>query len=446
MIAKEIDFKNANHRFTKAGLDAEKQMAFYLRRAFEHEMNIFILNDIRIELNGEYAQIDHLVIHKYGFIIIESKSISDRIVVNSQEEWKRCHKDKEKGIPSPIQQAKRQASLLKSFLNEKGLHLFKKQIFDFLIPKVSFDNFQFDILVSISDSGIIERNKVKLKELLKADMIPDKINELIARSKINIAKNVFNPFEKDKYILMITAEKKIVDFLCNQHRPKNKIIINKERKNEPVIIRKIEKYQPKKELVLHNIDEGREIIIAQKKEKLQACADIDILEYELSKLSKMSEFYDLVTALEELKDIQNDIVTMHYKDEVIEIKKELLELRNIFKGFKISSVVNTIIREAEEKSKILHRNTNAPIHMKGKIDDELFLTLKLWRNKKAKEKQFPAYCILYNKTLEDIAESKPLTHNGLIEIHGIGEAKLKEYGDEILYIIKNNDTQMKNAS
>ena len=74
MILKETDKKEHLKKFQKYGYNAEKQMAFYLKRAFQESDDIFVINDLRIEMNDDVAQIDHLIMHRFGFIVIESKS------------------------------------------------------------------------------------------------------------------------------------------------------------------------------------------------------------------------------------------------------------------------------------------------------------------------------------------------------------------------------------
>lgn len=48
----------------QAGVRAERQMAFYLRRAFASSDDYTVLNNIRITSSGDTAQIDHLVISR----------------------------------------------------------------------------------------------------------------------------------------------------------------------------------------------------------------------------------------------------------------------------------------------------------------------------------------------------------------------------------------------
>ena len=219
MIIKNVDNKVSNDKFIKAGHNAEKQMEHYLQRAFFKEENIFILNDIRLEKDDNVAQIDHLIIHQYGFIIVESKSVSTKIVVNKYGEWKRIFNNKEKGMPSPIQQAKRQAIFLENFLQEKATRLFRDNIANKVLGKPKFNNYKFDILIAISDNGIIERDTIDLPEVLKADAIPDKVFELISTRKKDIIKGILNPFANDGYSFQKETINKIANLLFTLHKP-----------------------------------------------------------------------------------------------------------------------------------------------------------------------------------------------------------------------------------
>lgn len=104
-------------------------MAFYLKRSFQNSKGIFVLNDIRLVMNDDVAQIDHLIIHEYGIIIIESKSVTSKISINEYGEWTRHYPKFSRGMPSPINQAIRQADFLQNFLMARSELLLKKAKF-----------------------------------------------------------------------------------------------------------------------------------------------------------------------------------------------------------------------------------------------------------------------------------------------------------------------------
>lgn len=60
MIAKEPDKKPSHDRLLAAGLEAERQMHFYLNRAFGHEDEVMVFADLRFPAEKDSCQIDHL--------------------------------------------------------------------------------------------------------------------------------------------------------------------------------------------------------------------------------------------------------------------------------------------------------------------------------------------------------------------------------------------------
>lgn len=96
--------------------------------------------------------------------------------------------------------------------------------------------------------------------------------------------------------------------------------------------------------------------------------------------------------------------------------------------------------------KYLQTKANAEIDFKPKIKEKeavkelkkssLIDELKNWRNEKAEERNIEPYKILHQNAIKEIAKTKPLTYKQLAEINGIGKLKLKEFGDEILSIVK----------
>ncbi|HEY6898200.1 MAG TPA: DNA helicase RecQ [Rhodocyclaceae bacterium] len=66
----------------------------------------------------------------------------------------------------------------------------------------------------------------------------------------------------------------------------------------------------------------------------------------------------------------------------------------------------------------------------------LFEALRAWRAGTARELGVPAYVILHDKTLREIANRKPDSIHGLRTIPGIGEAKADRYGATIIDVLR----------
>ena len=66
----------------------------------------------------------------------------------------------------------------------------------------------------------------------------------------------------------------------------------------------------------------------------------------------------------------------------------------------------------------------------------LLVALKEWRRDEARERGLPAYVIFHDRTLADIAERRPATIPELRSVSGIGPAKVANYGEAVLAIVK----------
>jgi ATP-dependent DNA helicase RecQ len=62
----------------------------------------------------------------------------------------------------------------------------------------------------------------------------------------------------------------------------------------------------------------------------------------------------------------------------------------------------------------------------------LYDRLRALRKRLADERKVPAYVVFSDRTLQAMAEQKPCTADGLLEIHGVGQKKLEEYGEAFL--------------
>jgi len=65
----------------------------------------------------------------------------------------------------------------------------------------------------------------------------------------------------------------------------------------------------------------------------------------------------------------------------------------------------------------------------------LFEALRQWRADTAREQGVPAYVILHDRTLKELAEMRPSSHGHLSMVTGIGAAKIEHYGEELLALI-----------
>ena len=72
----------------------------------------------------------------------------------------------------------------------------------------------------------------------------------------------------------------------------------------------------------------------------------------------------------------------------------------------------------------------------GEAAAGVFAALRQWRGQTAREQGVPAYVILHDKTLHELAVRRPQTQGELRSIGGIGEAKAARYGVALIELLK----------
>ncbi len=180
-ILKERDAAAAADRRAAAGRAAEVRMAFYLRRAFGARDDVLVFNDLRLVEADDACQIDHLILHEGGGIIVESKSVTSKIRVNCRNEWARLWDGRWRGMASPVIQAQNQAEFLRRRLDANREELRGKLLG---VKQKGFRNVDLAVLVAISDRGLITRERPELApEAVKADQVPGRIAEIMRRQR-----------------------------------------------------------------------------------------------------------------------------------------------------------------------------------------------------------------------------------------------------------------------
>ncbi len=110
--------------------------------------------------------------------------------------------------------------------------------------------------------------------------------------------------------------------------------------------------------------------------------------------------------------------------------------RPVLRGEQTLQMRRHVARKSSGSSK--SRSERAPTKLDDMTleDQSLFEDLRQWRAATAKEQGVPAYVILHDKTLKELAEERPTTRDQLMNISGMGTAKLERYGDDLLGIIR----------
>lgn len=193
MILKDKTLQNAVSPTAKAGQKQEQDVAFFLRRAFKDHKQVYVINDFKFTHNDETAQIDHLIVYPYGFVLIESKSIKGEVKVNGLGEWTRSLNSKWSGMASPIKQVELQQKLLREMLHANRETILGKL---FGIKQQSFGMRCWGNVCAVSSNAVIDRDSMPSdvsKQLVKTEFLADKINEIMNLKTYAITK--LNPFD-----------------------------------------------------------------------------------------------------------------------------------------------------------------------------------------------------------------------------------------------------------
>ncbi len=212
-----------------AGIKQEQDVAFYLRRAYKDRENVMVFNDIRLSHGGEHAQIDHLIVYSYGFIVVESKSIRGEVQVNEYSEWSRSYKGQWSGMPSPIKQAELQLALLKQVLSAHD----SKLLGTLLGMQQGFGGRCFDVFCAISSDAMIDRSKAPVgvaDQLVKSEFVVEALDKKMDfktffQFKARLAENrpSFNAQELTKICNFILAQSStpVISSVANQLTPQS---------------------------------------------------------------------------------------------------------------------------------------------------------------------------------------------------------------------------------
>ncbi|HZF42329.1 MAG TPA: nuclease-related domain-containing protein [Sphingomonadaceae bacterium] len=143
-----------------SGIAGERDAAHFLKREFGSSERTAVLHDLRIGVDGEYAQIDHLVIHRIqgAAWVLETKNYSGRLSCDEHGDWTVWRNGKPTSIASPVNQARRQCEVLRQWLDANGIRTIQK----------------INAVVLISPTSSIDRRKLPSDaHIVKSDNFGD---------------------------------------------------------------------------------------------------------------------------------------------------------------------------------------------------------------------------------------------------------------------------------
>ena len=101
----------------RKGMSGERDAAYYIDHYYKDNPNLAVLHDLRLEFDGDVAQIDHLLISRgLFFYLLETKNFGGNLSINEHGEFTVHYGSNVQGIPSPLEQSRRHEKVLSKWL------------------------------------------------------------------------------------------------------------------------------------------------------------------------------------------------------------------------------------------------------------------------------------------------------------------------------------------
>lgn len=143
-------------RMLRAGIKGEQESAYHIDFDLRESEITSVIHDLRLEMGGRVAQIDHLVIHRtHKFYVLETKSFAHGLKITDEGEFLRWNDWKKtyEGMPSPIEQNRRHAEVL-----------------SYVLEKLGYRDPEIESFILVSPGARIDRSKSHpCPEVVKAD-------------------------------------------------------------------------------------------------------------------------------------------------------------------------------------------------------------------------------------------------------------------------------------
>lgn len=117
MIEKEL-------RLLKFGIKAEQEAAYLIDFDYKDSKKTMVIHDLRLEINGRTAQIDHILINcTFNIFVLETKNFHSGFKITDNGEFMRWNSFKKtyEGMASPLAQNERHIAVLKDAFNKIDL-------------------------------------------------------------------------------------------------------------------------------------------------------------------------------------------------------------------------------------------------------------------------------------------------------------------------------------
>lgn len=235
MIAKDFDPVIASHEYERFRQEAQERIGQLLKRGFglsnKGYSSVRVFNGLRLEFGQHAIHFDHVLMHRYGFIVIENRAEQSDYMVNTLGEWTQLYHMSALRIPSPMNQVERKTSCLQSFLQHHRT-LLRHQY-----PKPLGFHLPFDYMVVLNESYHLETiPSVVLPRVIKSQHLLGYIEQLI-RARQKSAYGTWG-LKSPELELDIQEQYKITALLRTRHQPLKSLprVVEKEPVLEEVVL------------------------------------------------------------------------------------------------------------------------------------------------------------------------------------------------------------------
>lgn len=193
----------------RRGIQGEKDAAHYLDNHFIDGKNHAVIHDLRLEVDGQIAQIDHLLISRMlNFYMLETKNFAGDVTITPHGEFSvKYGAEKIYNIPSPIEQSKRHENVLRRLLTKLDI-----------VGRAGMD-LQFKHVVLVDPKAAINRPNAKTfntSMVIAADQFRTwhlaHVDKDISTTDVLFGMLNFKSTD---------ALKQVAEKICRQHRPEN---------------------------------------------------------------------------------------------------------------------------------------------------------------------------------------------------------------------------------
>lgn len=209
MLSKHLDSSVPRHDYEEAAQLALK----HLERSLAGLPDVRVFNGLRLVQGQHVFTLDHLILHRHGFIVIENVAMMLELAVNARGEWLHTYCDAPLRIPSPVLQVERKLKRLHSFLEPHASVLRRENGQQFYFYPLTFHK----LIVLADDVRLQVPRGMTFPDLVKANQLPRKVQTLAAESRRK-AKATLG-YKAKGLELSETELYKISAFLRSKHEP-----------------------------------------------------------------------------------------------------------------------------------------------------------------------------------------------------------------------------------